>query len=1225
MSSSNTPKRVIATPLRLNKRQHTKLPAQTPECFTKVTVETPSSSKFSLISNDKCDEARNLVVAVRVRPMNARELSIVGAKNAITVDNNKLTINTSCLGSSTKLNYTFPYDHVFWSCDNSNQNYSSQEEVFAKIGNPLLENAFKGYNACLFAYGQTGSGKSYSMMGLNSHNLDCNDIGIIPRFCKNLFTKINQFEDPNSAIVDVSYFEIYNEKIHDLLLNNSNRTPLKVREHPAWGPYVVNLSSHKVKSYEELKSWLLIGNKNRAVAATLMNEKSSRSHSIFSIELSMFEENDKENVTRRSKISLVDLAGSERLGNSSNGSNEEKLKQGVFINKSLLTLGKVICALAEQKKVVQFVPYRESVLTWLLRESLGGNSFTSMLATITPANVHVDETLATLRYACQARSIVNRAHVNEDPHDRIIRELRVEVERLQALRQDYEKQSLSSSNLHIDSLVDYEHELEQLRNQLTNKETELEEAKRIWENRYKEHQLHQINQLAEVEKKKEELESQIRVMSNTQKELKLSPYRSNFLEEVENILTLSTSKEELLDKFEVWLRNCGYNYSITISQCGKYATILDNITLQKGSCPLSEIEKVTLKGDVQDFQHFLDNLNWNHDDCGADLDVSSVMSYIYNAAKILQPHVIISIMLISRFTRDLIVNRNIVRPLCSKLSRKNDEPQLEVRNITKDRTQVVPVETSIRYLQSSAFKQTYGGKPVWLLYRRNHKGSIPPQKTRRTCIRGGQVATGNPCPICRDEYLILHELNVDLLKQFICPYTGSILNYSKTGLCQKKHEELQVMIERAWDRGLLTFEVPFRKYDYSEYYQKKEAASLSEIHPNITVLHDSIICINTIDNIITTKSNKKIEFEYLCICTGGRPKIIPQAEGNQYVLGIRDTDSVDEFVERLSKCTTIAVVGNGGIASEIIYKIRNVEVHWIVKDKHITATFVEPGAATFFQDCLKSKIDDDPCTPSKRMRYKEDGSHKSGAALGPDWYKNLEIHGAASLPSNIKIHFETEVAAIKSPENEDQHHVQLHLTNKEIISCDLIVSATGVVPETSFSTIGDHVQTSDDGGISVNEFLQTSSSNIYAAGDVCTPNWDFAKHWFPMKLWTQARQMGCYAAKCMSAHSRKEEILQDFCFELFAHSTKLFGFKVILLGLYNGQKLGQDYEIMLRTTKGHEYIKFIIQNHRLQGAILIGETDLEETCENLILNQIDLSPYGTDILNPDIDIEDYFD
>lgn len=153
---------------------------------------------------------------------------------------------------------------------------------------------------------------------------------------------------------------------------------------------------------------------------------------------------------------------------------------------------------------------------------------------------------------------------------------------------------------------------------------------------------------------------------------------------------------------------------------------------------------------------------------------------------------------------------------------KSDHDQLEYREITKDRTQHIPVETSISYLRSPAYFQTYGNNPVFTLYRRNHKGSIPPRKTRKTCIRSGVISTGNPCPICRDEYLILHEENVDLLKQFICPHTGSILSYSKTGLCQKKHEQLVVSIKRAQNAGLLTFDVPFREYNYADYYTENK-------------------------------------------------------------------------------------------------------------------------------------------------------------------------------------------------------------------------------------------------------------------------------------------------------------------------------------------------------------------------------------------------------------------
>lgn len=164
-----------------------------------------------------------------------------------------------------------------------------------------------------------------------------------------------------------------------------------------------------------------------------------------------------------------------------------------------------------------------------------------------------------------------------------------------------------------------------------------------------------------------------------------------------------------------------------------------------------------------------------------------------------------------------IVNQ-VSRDFCSKT--ESPESITEYRNITKDRTQIIPLETSIQYLKTNAYKLTYGDEPVWVKYRRNHKGLLPPRKTRRTCIRKGVISTGSPCPICRDEYLVLNENNIDLLKQFISPHTGTILSYQITGLCQKRHQELMVCIQRARDRGLLTFDVPFRHYDYSQYYKE---------------------------------------------------------------------------------------------------------------------------------------------------------------------------------------------------------------------------------------------------------------------------------------------------------------------------------------------------------------------------------------------------------------------
>lgn len=214
--------------------------------------------------------------------------------------------------------------------------------------------------------------------------------GIIPRFCYELFRRIDQLKGRISAEIEVSYFEIYNEKIHDLLtvtpsiignqlstVGNQNKRPaLRVREHPSWGPYVVDLNTHPVDSHAALKNWLAVGNSQRATAATGMNDKSSRSHSIFNIILNLSEISNeplqsgqrKKQQTKRSKISLVDLAGSERVSHTC--ASGDRLKEGVSINKSLLTLGKVIAALADTKKTSGcFVPYRESVLTWLLRVS----------------------------------------------------------------------------------------------------------------------------------------------------------------------------------------------------------------------------------------------------------------------------------------------------------------------------------------------------------------------------------------------------------------------------------------------------------------------------------------------------------------------------------------------------------------------------------------------------------------------------------------------------------------------------------------------------------------------------------------------------------------------------------------------------------------------------------------------------------------------------------------
>uniref|UniRef100_A0A4W6CKZ0 Kinesin family member 13B n=1 Tax=Lates calcarifer TaxID=8187 RepID=A0A4W6CKZ0_LATCA len=303
----------------------------------------------------------------------------------------------------------FAYDYCFWSMDESQKDkFAGQDVVFQCLGESLLDNAFMGYNACIFAYGQTGSGKSYTMMG-------------------------SEAREGESFTVEVSYMEIYNEKVRDLLDPKGSRQALRVREHKVLGPYVDGLSRLAVASYKDIESLMSEGNKSRTVAATNMNEESSRSHAVFNIILThtLMDLQSGTSGEKVSKLSLVDLAGSERAAKT--GAAGERLKEGSNINKSLSTLGLVISALADHgagKNKSKFVPYRDSVLTWLLKDSLGGNSRTAMVATISPAADNYDETLSTLRYADRAKSIVNHAVVNEDPNARIIRELREEVEKL---------------------------------------------------------------------------------------------------------------------------------------------------------------------------------------------------------------------------------------------------------------------------------------------------------------------------------------------------------------------------------------------------------------------------------------------------------------------------------------------------------------------------------------------------------------------------------------------------------------------------------------------------------------------------------------------------------------------------------------------------------------------------------------------------------------------------
>ncbi|XP_054654714.1 uncharacterized protein kif16bb isoform X2 [Dunckerocampus dactyliophorus] len=383
-------------------------------------------------------------VAVRVRPLNKREQQLA-SKEVTHLDGNTIFLYKPSSVQEKKNTKIFSYDFSYDSTDRGRSSFASQETIFNDLGHDVLKAAFEGFNACVFAYGQTGSGKSYTMMGRTEEK------GLIPRICEGLFSNISERSSVDYNVsfrTEVSFMEIYNERVHDLLQKKTLTMEgggLRVREHPRDGPYVENLSKHLVHSYRNMEELIAVGNTKRITASTGMNDCSSRSHAIFTISFTQAWFDAELPREMLSKIHLVDLAGSERAN--ATRTSGIRLKEGANINKSLVTLGTVISALADlsvgeptTKKMI-FIPYRDSVLTWLLKDSLGGNSKTTMIATISPADVHYGETLSTLRYASRARNIVNSPTVNEDGSLKLVRELKAEVTRLKELLEEAKRVS----------------------------------------------------------------------------------------------------------------------------------------------------------------------------------------------------------------------------------------------------------------------------------------------------------------------------------------------------------------------------------------------------------------------------------------------------------------------------------------------------------------------------------------------------------------------------------------------------------------------------------------------------------------------------------------------------------------------------------------------------------------------------------------------------------------
>ncbi|KAK7427942.1 hypothetical protein QQZ08_005555 [Neonectria magnoliae] len=457
-------------------------------------ASTPSlrSRDGTLPMHARMDGGGNVKVVVRVRAFLKRELER-RAKCLIEMD--PITQLTTLLvpedqedTKSRKIfeEKQFTFDSSFWSHNIEDKHYAHQEDVYNSLGEEFLDHNFEGYHTCIFAYGQTGSGKSYTMMGTPERP------GLIPRTCEDLFERIDAAQNENANIaynVRVSYFEVYNEHVRDLLVAQAPNKPpnyLKIRESPTEGPYVKDLTEVPVRNFSEILRFMKRGDSSRTVASTKMNDTSSRSHAVFTIMLKQIHhdmETD-ETTERSSRIRLVDLAGSERA--KSTEATGARLREGSNINKSLTTLGRVIAALADPKahrggsKRKDVVPYRDSILTWLLKDSLGGNSKTAMIACIAPSDY--DETLSTLRYADQAKRIRTRAVVNQDQMSSAERDAQISAmaEEIRVLQL-----SVSDSRQREKSAKDAEERLEEYQDRVAAMQRMMEERGMVAESKIK--------------------------------------------------------------------------------------------------------------------------------------------------------------------------------------------------------------------------------------------------------------------------------------------------------------------------------------------------------------------------------------------------------------------------------------------------------------------------------------------------------------------------------------------------------------------------------------------------------------------------------------------------------------------------------------------------------------------------------------------------------------------
>ncbi|CAK5084313.1 unnamed protein product [Meloidogyne enterolobii] len=415
------PNNVHSAVQRLNRPpSSTGRPKTTTASSTSLNVSQISSQSTSSSSGNEC-----VKVVVRCRPLSSSEQA-QGHNCCVNVDSKSGIIeltNPQCPDEPAKC---FSFDSAF-------DLNSKQLDVYDEAVRPIVDSVLQGFNGTVFAYGQTGTGKTYTMEGPSGigKNIASDQRGVIPNSIDQIFQHIAQSPPSLQYLVRASFLEIYQEEIRDLLdKSGGTGKRLELKERPDVGVYVRDLSSFVTQSVEEIEHVLKVGHSNRSVGRTNMNEHSSRSHAILVLTVESSEIGpDGQPHIRVGRLNLVDLAGSERQ--SKTGSEGHRFREATKINLSLSALGNVIAALTDQQS--SHIPYRDSKLTRLLQDSLGGNSKTVMIANIGPASYNYEETLSTLRYSSRAKQIQNKPIINEDPKDALLREFQEEIARLKTL------------------------------------------------------------------------------------------------------------------------------------------------------------------------------------------------------------------------------------------------------------------------------------------------------------------------------------------------------------------------------------------------------------------------------------------------------------------------------------------------------------------------------------------------------------------------------------------------------------------------------------------------------------------------------------------------------------------------------------------------------------------------------------------------------------------------